>query len=71
MSDKQVLEKTSKKSFSLIVGFDEAYTPGETLIKSESIIKSKIEAVSAPAIVTDIRKSRIEKIERILLARRK
>ena len=69
MSSK-VAEMVSKKSFSLVVKSDEAYTPGETLAKPEPIMKSRVGKVSAPVIVTDLKKSRIEKIERILLARR-
>jgi hypothetical protein len=70
---KEILDKKkkTKKSFSLVVDSDAIYTPGETFAKAEMVVKSRVETIPTPGMVIDIKKSRIEKIERILLARRK
>jgi preprotein translocase subunit YajC len=70
MKTEEKKQDKAKKSFSLIVKSDEVYTPGETLAKADLVVESKVENVVKSGMVIDIRKSRIEKIERILLARR-
>jgi hypothetical protein len=58
------IKSPTKKSFALMVDPNEKYIPGETMMPMEIVKKS------APAMVIDIKKARIEKIQRIIHARK-